>query len=463
MQLTASHWVYLAFIIIILITMIKRRETPLVCMAGSFILAWVITGSLIGAVQAVFNSMTVAFSELLGIVAIISVIVALARMMEETGLADMMFAPVRRRLKSANVAFWVMGVVIMVVAWFIWPSPAIALVGALLLPAAIEVGLPPISAAMAISMFGYGIALTTDFVIQGAPGISSKAAGVPIESVMLSSVPLVIVWAAIALPLTFMAVRKDIKACEGRPVEWEPFEVSPAEKTEVEKWRAAAPGFKKFALYLIGLLLILDLVCMLVFKLRGGDATALLGGTVILIMVVVALGVYGVEGLSKVTDHSRSGFRFGVRIFTPVFFIAAFFFMGAPGPAQAIFGKGAHGLLFELGQALANAIPLGRVPTGIVEAVVGGITGLDGSGFSGLPLSGTMAQALGGSTKLDVAQLAALGQFFAIAVGGGCIVPWAVIPAAAITGTDPVTLARRNLVPTLAGLLGVLIVAIILI
>ena len=463
MQLTASHWVYLAFIIIILITMIKRRETPLVCMAGSFILAWVITGSLIGAVQAVFNAMTVAFSELLGIVAIISVIVALARMMEETGLADMMFAPVRRRLKSANVAFWVMGVVIMVVAWFIWPSPAIALVGALLLPAAIEVGLPPISAAMAISMFGYGIALTTDFVIQGAPGISSKAAGVPIESIMLSSVPLVIVWAAIALPLTFMAVRKDIKACEGRPVEWEPFEVSPAERAEVEKWRAAAPGFKKFALYLIGLLLILDLVCMLAFKLRGGDATALLGGTVILIMVVVALGVYGVEGLSKVTDHSRSGFRFGVRIFTPVFFIAAFFFMGAPGPAQAIFGKGAHGLLFELGQALANAIPLGRVPTGIVEAVVGGITGLDGSGFSGLPLSGTMAQALGGSTKLDVAQLAALGQFFAIAVGGGCIVPWAVIPAAAITGTDPVTLARRNLVPTLAGLLGVLIVGIILI
>jgi len=462
-QLGAAHWVYVAFIIIILITMIRRKETPLVCIIGSFILAWVVTGSLIGSVQAVFNAMTVAFSELLGIVAIISVIVALAKMMEETGLAEMMFAPVRRRLKSAAVAFWVMGVVIMLVAWFIWPSPAIALVGALLLPAAIEVGLPPISAAMAISMFGYGVALTTDFVIQGAPGITSKAAGVPIEAVMLGSVPLVIVWAAIALPLTFLAVRKDIQACAGRSVEWAPFEVSQEEKAEVEKWRAAAPGFKKLALYLIGILLILDLICMLAFKLRGGDATALLGGTVILIMVIVALGVYGGEGLSKLTDHAREGFRFGVRIFTPVFFIAAFFFMGAPGPAQAIFGKGAHGLLFELGQALANAVPLGRVPTGIVEAVVAGITGLDGSGFSGLPLCGTLAQALGGATKLDVAQLSSLGQFFAIAVGGGCIVPWAVIPAAAITGTDPVALARRNLVPTLAGLLGVLIVAIILI
>ena len=35
--------------------------------------------------------------------------------------------------------------------------------------------------------------------------------------------------------------------------------------------------------------------------------------------------------------------------------------------------------------------------------------------------------------------------------------PWAVIPAAAITGTDPVEVARRNLVPTLLGLVGVVV------
>ena len=93
----------------------------------------------------------------------------------------------------------------------------------------------------------------------------------------------------------------------------------------------------------------------------------------------------------------------------------------------------------------------------IVQAVVGGITGLDGSGFSGLPLVGTLAQALGSGTKLDVATLGAVGQYFAVVVGGGTIIPWAVIPAAAITGTDPVEIARRNLVPTLAGLVGVII------
>ena len=74
-----------------------------------------------------------------------------------------------------------------------------------------------------------------------------------------------------------------------------------------------------------------------------------------------------------------------------------------------------------------------------------------------------MAQALGAATDLDPARLAALGQFFAVAIGGGCIVPWAVIPAAAITATNPIEVAGRNLAPTLAGLGGVLIVSILLI
>jgi hypothetical protein len=459
-ELTMAHWVYAIFIVLVLVTMALRRETPLVCIVGSFILSWVITGNLVNAVQAVFNSVVVAFSELLGVVAIISMIVAMAKMLEETGLAEMMFRPVRGIMKSPGVAYWVMGFVIMIVAWVIWPSPAIALVGALLLPGAIKAGLPPISAAMAISMFGYGCALTTDFIIQGAPGITAKAANITVGSVMTKSLPMLIVWAAIALPLSFRSVKKDVRASAGKPIEWAPFEVPPEAKAEREKWTAAAPGFKKFALAVIATLFGLDIVAMLAFKLRGGEATALLGGTVGIIMVFVGLGVYGKEGFEKLSEHARAGFMFGVRIFAPVFLIASFFFMGSPGTAKAIFGEGAKGLLFDLGQALANAVPLSRIPVAIVQAVVGGITGLDGSGFSGLPLVGTLAQALGGPTKLDIATLGALGQYFAVAVGGGTIIPWAVIPAAAITGTDPVEIARRNLWPTLWGFVGVVIVAI---
>jgi len=353
-----------------------------------------------------------------------------------------------------------MGIVIMLVAWVIWPSPAIALVGALLLPAAIKAGLSPINAAMAISMFGYGCALTTDFIIQGAPGITAKTAGVSVDAVMWKSVPMLLVWAAIALPLSFRSVMRDLRANAGKPIEWAPFEASAEALKEREKWTAANAGFTKIALPVIVALFALDVVGMLVLKLRGGDATALLGGTVGIVMVFVALGAYGKDGFEKLTEHTRAGFQFGIRIFAPVLLIAAFFFMGSPGTAKAIFGDGAKGLLFDLGHALADAVPLSAVPIAVIQAVVGAITGLDGSGFSGLPLVGTLAQALGGPTKLDVATLGALGQFFAVAVGGGTIIPWAVIPAAAITGTDPVEIARRNLWPATAGFAGVVTVAI---
>ena len=459
-ELTAAHWVYALFVILVLVALAFRLDAPLVCIVGSFTLSWVVTGNIVKAVQAVFNSINVAFSELLGTVLIISLIVSMAKLLEECGLAETMFHPIRRLLKSPSIAFWVMGVVIMLVAWVIWPSPAIALVGALLLPAAVEAGLPPISCAMAISMFGYGCALTTDFVIQGAPGITSKAAGVPVADIMARSVPLVIVWAAIALPLSFISVKRDLKALGGKAVKWAPLEISAEALAERDRWTKAAPVFKRMVLPVIALLFCLDVAGMLVFRLRGGDATALLGGTVALIMVIVALGVYGREGFEKLADHSRAGFMFGVRIFAPVFLIASFFFMGAPGTAKAVFGEGARGLLFDLGQALANTVPLSRVPVAIVQGLVGGITGLDGSGFAGLPLMGTLAQALGGPTHLNVAALGALGQFFAVCVGGGTIIPWAVIPAAAITGTDPVEIARRNLVPTLLGLAGVVAVAV---
>lgn len=61
-ELTAAHWVYLLGILTVLVTMTLRMETPLVCIVSAFVLALVTTGNLIGAVQAVFNAIQVAFS-----------------------------------------------------------------------------------------------------------------------------------------------------------------------------------------------------------------------------------------------------------------------------------------------------------------------------------------------------------------------------------------------------------------
>src|SRR5512139_2329178 len=105
-ELTAAHWVYALFIVLILVTMAFRRETPIVCIIGSLVLSWVVTGDLIKAVQAVFNAVTVAAGDLLGVVVIISLIVAMAKMLEETGIAGMMFKPIQGIMKTPAVAFW---------------------------------------------------------------------------------------------------------------------------------------------------------------------------------------------------------------------------------------------------------------------------------------------------------------------------------------------------------------------
>lgn len=47
--------------------------------------------------------------------------------------------------------------------------------------------------------------------------------------------------------------------------------------------------------------------------------------------------------------------------------------------------------------------------------------------------------------------------------GGGTIVPWAVIPEAAICDVDPFELAKMNLIPVAIGLVATTIVAMLLI
>lgn len=102
-----------------------------------------------------------------------------------------------------------------------------------------------------------------------------------------------------------------------------------------------------------------------------------------------------------------------------------------------------------------------------VEAItltgVGILTRLDGSGFSGISLAGSIAQLFPTAIGVGAATLTALGQVTAIWVGGGTLIPWALIPAAAICGVDPFELARKNLIPVSIGLVVTTIVAMFLI
>lgn len=65
-------------------------------------------------------------------------------------------------------------------------------------------------------------------------------------------------------------------------------------------------------------------------------------------------------------------------------------------------------------------------------------------------------------TDEELAKIADIKSSIYIWVGGGTLIPWAVIPAAAMCGVDPFELARKNLKPVVIGLLITTIAAIFL-
>ena len=145
---------------------------------------------------------------------------------------------------------------------------------------------------------------------------------------------------------------------------------------------------------------------------------------------------------------------------------AAFFYLGDAGFGKIVgdlLPKDSHGIVNDLGVALAAVVPLSKGVGAVTLTMVGAITGLDGSGFSGISLVGSIANIFATAIGAGAATLTALGQIAAIWVGGGTLVPWALIPAAAICGVDPFELARRNLAPVTIGLIVTTIVAMFLI
>ncbi|WP_050614244.1 hypothetical protein [Bacillus testis] len=458
-ELSLIHWLYVIFILGIIGFMVMRKDTTLICIIGLFAIAFVSTHSFAGSISGVFNSFVYAISELLPTILIISIIVSMGKVLSDTGINDVMARPFTRVMKTPALAFWTIGLVMMVTSWFFWPSPAVALLGAVLLPAALRVGLPAIGAAMAMNLFGHGIALSGDFVIQAAPKITGDAAGIPASDVISASIPLVIIMGAVTTIIAFWMLKRDMAANKLSTSSLKPIPPQP------EKQLLLSTLQKRIFAILIPLLFILDIIAMFTLGLQGGEATAIVGGTAIFILLALTMFAHKSNGLEKITSYFIDGFQFGFKVFGPVIPIAAFFYLGDAGFVKMIgdvLPNGSQGIVNDLGQALADAVPLNKGIAAGTLTVVGAITGLDGSGFSGISLAGSVAHLFAHTLSSGVATLTALGQIAAIWVGGGTIIPWALIPAAAICNVDPFELARRNLIPVCIGLAITTIVAMFL-
>ncbi|MED4688921.1 hypothetical protein [Peribacillus frigoritolerans] len=460
MELTALHWIYVVFIALIIGFMVKRRDTTLICIIGIFLLALVATGSLASSISGIFNSFIFAITELMSTILIISIIVAMSTVLTKSGINDVMIAPLAKFIKNPTLAFWVIGIVMMMISWFFWPSPAVALLGAVLLPVALRAGLPALGVAMAMNLFGHGIALSGDFIIQAAPKLTGDAASIPVGDVIAASIPLVITMGVVTTLSAFILLKRDMKL--GRiKADNEGFV-----QDQTISENLLTLGQKKFFAIFIPIAFLLDVVALSILKLQGGDATALVGGTAVFILLILSLVAHKQQGLEKSTAYLIQGFQFGFKVFGPVIPIAAFFYLGDSGFNQIIgdyLPKTSLGIVNDLGAALAASVPLTKEIAAVTLTGIGAITGLDGSGFSGISLAGSVAKLFGTAIGGGTATLTALGQITAIWVGGGTLIPWALIPAAAICNVSPFELARRNLLPVTIGLAVTTIVAMFLI
>ncbi|SEQ14149.1 hypothetical protein [Piscibacillus halophilus] len=468
MELTIAHWLYALVTLVVILTMVFRKGVVLPTLLGTFLVAWIYKGSLVTGFTAVFNANLTAAKELFSIFLIITFMVALLHSLKDIGADQQMIAPVQIVMTNGHVAFLVLVGTTFVISLFFWPTPAVPLIGALLIPAAVRVGLPVMGAAMIVALAGQGMALAADYVIQVAPMLSASSAGVETGVVADKALILSLVTGIVAITLAYFMIRKQIRK-PNDPANVDSLKQLPGqEDVEVvsnnEKW-------KKFFAVLVPLAMLGVMIFMVYTKFEGGrsggfeggDGAALIGGVAVILLAFATMAYGKVKALDRVSEHIVSGFVFAFKAMGPVIPIAGFFFLGSSEFAGNILSMGEAeppGFLFDLVQAGQNAIPESAFLTAFGILIIGIITGLDGSGFSGLPLTGALSGALANG-GLDPSTLAAVGQMGSIWTGGGTIVAWSsLVAVAGFCGVSALDLARKNFIPVMIGLIVSTLVAL---
>lgn len=460
--LTALHFVYLIGVIFILTVMVMRRDTPMVCIMFLFLLGLTATGNVVGGIQTVFNAALFAAKEFMEIIAVIALVTALSKSLSDLGSDYLMMKPLSKIMWSPSASWWILGLIMMVFSFFLWPSPSVALVGAIMLPIAVRKGLHPLAAGIAMNLFGHGIALSYDLVIQGAPAISAAAAGIDTSEVVSVGSPLFIMMGVSTVAAAFLLNRKQLRTMGGSlnvvvqdvgagGTGSGNADSGDSDSTTAPGSRTARSRTALFIAILTPAAFVADIVLMFLYGLKGGDATSLVSGTAALLMVLGAILGFRKQAPEKVTDYLIRGFSFAIKIFAPVILIGAFFFMGGEGIRTILGDTTQNGLLNDWAIWLAGKTPINQYLAALLQMIIGALTGLDGSGFSGLPLTGALSRTFSLMTGGSIPIFAALGQITAVFVGGGTIVPWGLIPVAAICNVDPMELTRRNLPPVLIG------------
>ncbi|MDT8861662.1 hypothetical protein N0O92_15700 [Alkalihalobacillus sp. MEB130] len=473
MELTFAHWLYLVGTCLIIITMLVRQNVVVPAIVMSFLIGWVYNDSFLSGLQAIFQASLTAAGELFHIFLIIAIMTALLRSLKSIGSDEQMVIPFQKVMKNGHLSFWILVIVTYSLSLFFWPAPAVPLIGALLIPVAIKAGLPPIGAALAISLAGHGMALSSDYVLQVAPGLTASTSGIEASAVADQALLLSILSGMIALTIAYFMIRKSIVSpAKENVTNWENSGDKDSniqvDEIEVKKGKHS----KVFAALVPSTFLIIVLYVVLatfstaIPAIEDGAGASIIGGAAILLLIAIALFRDYRKTLKEVSDHIVNGFVFAFKVMGLVIPIAGFFFMGSGDFSASILGVDdpthAPAFLFDLVEASQHAIPDNVFITGFGILLLGMISGLDGSGFSGLPLIGSLSDAFAGSLGIDPATLAAIGQMGAIWVGGGTLVAWSpIIAIAGFAKINVIDLVRKSFIPVFIALTITTVVALL--
>jgi hypothetical protein len=564
MHLTAAHWVFLAGVVVILATMILRKNIVVPAVVATFLTALVYTGSLATGLSSVFNASLVAATSLFSIFLIIAMVTSMLRSLEGLGADRRMVAPFRRVMRNGHLAFWTLAIVTYFISLFFWPTPAVPLIGAVLVPVAIRAGLRPLAVGFVVAIAGQGMALSSDYVIRVAPGLSATAASTDPNVVADRAFVLSLIVGGIALAIGYVlelrrmrrpseewlddwetaADRGAIADAEeiidedplaggsgvaagnggggggrspvttpagpggggGGPVATEERQLvttharilPPDEEVEraehivghgpslrgtpagqpvaAEEHTITAvdkPGASKFFAVFVPVAYLALIVYLVVASvsdsvpdLQGGDAAALVGGIALITMFGATFARNKDTFLEVSAEHIVDGLVFAFKAMGVVLPIAGFFFLGNGDFSAQIMslGEGVKGpaFLYDLVVAGQNQLPTNGLITAFGILIVGMIAGLEGSGFSGLPLTGSLAGSLADGSGVSSPTLAAIGQMGNIWSGGGTLVAWSsLLAVAGFVRVPAVELARRCFLPVVIGLVACTIVGVV--
>lgn len=543
-ELTSAHWIYLLGVIVILITMLTRKNIIVPAVTFTFLTAIVFSHSLVTGLSSVFNASLVAAQELFSIFLIIALVTGMLGALQALGSDKKMVAPFRPVMRNGHLAFWTLAAVTYLISLFFWPTPAVPLIGAVLIPVAIRAGLRPMAVAFTIAIAGQGMALSSDFVIRVAPGLSATAAGANADVVANRAMIMSLIVGFIALGIGYaLEFRKMRTPSNALLDEWEdggahqdtagelddaptighgpalrgraaqkvglaPGEprdgastvdgtdglvaaggVATAERQHVgvstatlavEEEKPAVAAWITNAFAVAVPLAYLALIVYLVYGMstrgtedgvKGGDAAALVGGIAAITIFLASLAEGRRTFLERSAEHVVDGLVFAFKAMGVVLPIAGFFFIGNGDfagrilgiPAAADGGPAGPAFLFDLVMNGQSAIPQNAFITAFGILLIGMIAGLEGSGFSGLPLTGSLAGTLGPATGVEVETLAAIGQMGNIWSGGGTLVAWSsLIAVAGFARVSVIELARVCFIPVVTGLVVATIAAVVM-